>query len=49
MIYMHSKGMIVDDEYIICGSANINQSSMNGSPNTENAIAGLPTLLHMGP
>jgi phosphatidylserine/phosphatidylglycerophosphate/cardiolipin synthase-like enzyme len=32
MIYVHSKGMIVDDEYIICGSANINQSSMNGSP-----------------
>jgi phosphatidylserine/phosphatidylglycerophosphate/cardiolipin synthase-like enzyme len=38
MIYVHSKGMIVDDEYIIRESANINQSSMNGSPNTENAI-----------
>jgi hypothetical protein len=24
------------------------QSSMNGSPNTENAIGGLPTLLHIG-
>jgi phosphatidylserine/phosphatidylglycerophosphate/cardiolipin synthase-like enzyme len=30
MIYVHSKGMIVDDEYIIRESANINQSSMNG-------------------
>jgi phosphatidylserine/phosphatidylglycerophosphate/cardiolipin synthase-like enzyme len=49
MIYVHSKGMIVDDEYIIHGSANINQSSMNGSPNTENAIGELPTLLHMDP
>jgi hypothetical protein len=48
MIYVHSEGMIVDDEYIIRGSANINQSSMNGSPNTENAIGRLPTLLHMG-
>ncbi|KAL8160130.1 hypothetical protein V2J09_001667 [Rumex salicifolius] len=25
MIYVHSKGMIVDDEYLILGSANINQ------------------------
>jgi phosphatidylserine/phosphatidylglycerophosphate/cardiolipin synthase-like enzyme len=49
MIYVHSKGMIVDDEYIIRESANIDQSSMNGSPNAENAIGGLPTLLHMGP
>lgn len=25
MIYVHSKLMIIDDTYIICGSANINQ------------------------
>ncbi|KVH88720.1 hypothetical protein Ccrd_025990, partial [Cynara cardunculus var. scolymus] len=28
MIYVHAKGMIVDDEYVILGSANINQRSM---------------------
>ncbi|KAF5776014.1 putative phospholipase D, protein kinase RLK-Pelle-LRR-I-1 family [Helianthus annuus] len=31
MIYVHSKGMIVDDEYVIIGSANINQQSMEGT------------------
>ncbi|XP_028123958.1 phospholipase D beta 2-like [Camellia sinensis] len=30
MIYVHSKGMIVDDENVIIGSANINQCSMEG-------------------
>ncbi|CAK9220914.1 unnamed protein product [Sphagnum troendelagicum] len=40
MIYVHSKGMIVDDEYIICGSANINQRSMDGSRDTEIATGG---------
>jgi phospholipase D1/2 len=40
MIYAHSKGMIVDDEYIICGSANINQRSMDGSRDTEIATGG---------
>ncbi|RAL52418.1 hypothetical protein DM860_007275 [Cuscuta australis] len=35
MIYVHAKGMIVDDEYIILGSANINQRSMAGSRDTE--------------
>ena len=30
-IYVHSKMMIVDDAYIIIGSANINQRSMAGS------------------
>jgi phospholipase D1/2 len=48
MIYKHSKGMLVDDEYIICGSANIDQCSMDGSPDTEIAIGGLPTPPHMG-
>ena len=30
-VYVHSKMMIVDDEYIIIGSANINQRSMAGN------------------
>ena len=30
-IYVHSKLMIVDDDYLIVGSANINQRSMSGS------------------
>ncbi|XP_074303958.1 phospholipase D alpha 1-like isoform X2 [Silene latifolia] len=38
MIYVHSKMMIVDDEYIIIGSANINQRSMDGGINTEIAM-----------
>ena len=31
MIYVHAKGMIVDDEYVLMGSANINQRSLDGS------------------
>ncbi|GAB2268145.1 Phospholipase D [Dionaea muscipula] len=38
MIYVHSKMMIVDDEYIIVGSANINQRSMDGSRDSEIAM-----------
>ncbi|RWR90170.1 C2 calcium-dependent membrane targeting [Cinnamomum micranthum f. kanehirae] len=38
MIYVHSKGMIVDDEYVIIGSANINQRSLDGSRDTEIAM-----------
>ena len=37
-IYVHSKLMIVDDDYIIVGSANINQRSMAGSRDTEIAM-----------
>lgn len=40
MIYVHAKGMVVDDEYIVCGSANINQRSMDGSRDTEIAMGG---------
>lgn len=40
MIYVHSKGMIVDDEYLILGSANINQRSMEGARDTEIAMGG---------
>lgn len=38
MIYVHAKGMIVDDEYVILGSANINQRSLAGSRDTEIAM-----------
>jgi phospholipase D1/2 len=38
MIYVHSKMMIVDDSYIIIGSANINQRSMGGTRDTEIAV-----------
>ncbi|XP_031475859.1 phospholipase D delta [Nymphaea colorata] len=38
MVYVHAKGMIVDDEYVIMGSANINQRSMDGSRDTEIAM-----------
>lgn len=38
MIYVHAKMMIVDDEYIIVGSANINQRSMDGSRDSEVAM-----------
>ncbi|CAK9310404.1 unnamed protein product [Citrullus colocynthis] len=38
MIYVHTKMMIVDDEYIIVGSANINQRSMDGARDSEIAM-----------
>lgn len=38
MIYVHAKGIVVDDEYVIIGSANINQRSMAGSRDTEIAM-----------
>ncbi|KAL1569779.1 phospholipase D [Salvia divinorum] len=40
MIYVHAKGMVVDDEYVIIGSANINQRSMAGTKDTEIAMGG---------
>lgn len=38
MIYVHAKGMIVDDEYVIMGSANINERSLEGTRDTEIAM-----------
>lgn len=38
MIYVHSKMLIVDDTYIIIGSANINERSMAGTRDTEMAV-----------
>ncbi|KAJ4788522.1 Phospholipase D [Rhynchospora pubera] len=40
MIYVHAKMMIVDDEYIIIGSANINERSMDGGRDSEIAMGG---------
>ncbi|KAJ4957427.1 hypothetical protein NE237_024538 [Protea cynaroides] len=40
MIYVHAKMMIVDDEYIIIGSANLNQRSMDGGRDSEIAMGG---------
>ncbi|XP_018014326.1 phospholipase D gamma 1 [Hyalella azteca] len=38
MIYVHSKMAIFDDEYIIVGSANINDRSLRGTRDTEIAM-----------
>ena len=35
IIYVHSKLMIVDDKYVICGSANINDRSLLGDRDSE--------------
>ena len=35
IIYVHSKLMIVDDKWVICGSANINDRSMLGKRDSE--------------
>ena len=35
IIYVHSKLMIVDDRYVICGSANINDRSLLGKRDSE--------------
>ena len=48
-IYVHSKMMLVDDIYIIIGSANINQRSMAGTRDTEIAVGSYqPNLLDQG-
>ena len=49
MVYVHSKGMIVDDEYVILGSANINERSMAGSRDNEIAMGrGVARIEHLG-
>merc|ERR1712013_391498 len=37
-IYIHSKHMVVDDEWMIMGSANINERSLSGTRDTEVAF-----------
>ena len=39
-IYVHSKMSIFDDEYILIGSANINQRSLGGNRDTELSVGG---------
>ena len=39
-IYVHSKMTLIDDEYILVGSANINQRSLGGNRDTEIAVGG---------
>eukprot|EP00250_Pteridium_aquilinum_P008779 c18202_g1_i1 orf=163-2598(+) len=48
MIYVHAKMMIVDDEYIIIGSANINQRSMDGGRDSEIAMGAFQPAHTMG-
>lgn len=38
IIYIHSKLMIVDDRFVICGSANVNDRSMLGCRDSEIAV-----------
>jgi len=38
LIYIHTKLMIVDDRYVICGSANLNDRSMCGDRDSEIAV-----------
>jgi len=39
-IYVHSKMTIIDDDYVLVGSANINQRSMGGNRDSEIAVGG---------
>ncbi|CAH0717450.1 unnamed protein product, partial [Brenthis ino] len=38
LVYVHSKLLVADDRYIICGSANINDRSMIGTRDSEIAV-----------
>ncbi len=37
-IYVHSKMTLFDDEYVLVGSANINQRSLGGNRDSEIAV-----------
>jgi len=39
-IYVHSKMTIIDDDYVLVGSANINQRSLGGNRDSEIAVGG---------
>lgn len=43
MIYVHSKLMIVDDQYILLGSANLNERSLAGDRDTEICVSMWPS------
>ena len=38
IVYVHSKYLVVDDEYLLIGSANINDRSMMGVRDSELAV-----------
>lgn len=38
MIYVHSKCIIIDDEWLLIGSANINDRSLIGERDSEIAV-----------
>lgn len=44
MIYVHTKAMIVDDRYIIIGSANLNERSLAGGRDSEIGIGLWPEM-----
>lgn len=46
MVYVHSKMMIVDDRYVILGSANLNERSQAGDRDSEIACGIWPSLGH---
>lgn len=46
MIYVHSKLMIVDDRYLILGSANLNERSLAGDRDSEICIGIWPSTPH---
>ncbi|KAK1316627.1 Phospholipase D alpha 1 [Acorus calamus] len=49
LIYVHAKLMIVDDEYVIVGSANLNQRSLEGDRDTEIAHGSYQPMHVNGP
>jgi phospholipase D1/2 len=48
-VYVHSKMMIVDDAYVVVGSANINERSMSGYRDTEIAMGAFQPAYYSGP
>lgn len=47
VVYVHSKMMIIDDAYILLGSANINDRSMSGCRDTEIAAGAYQTAFQV--
>jgi phosphatidylserine/phosphatidylglycerophosphate/cardiolipin synthase-like enzyme len=43
MLYVHSKFMIVDDQYVMVGSANLNERSLNGGRDSEICVGMWPS------
>ena len=49
MIYVHAKLEIFDDRFVVIGSANINQRSMDGGRDTEIAVGACQLTTDQGP